>query len=778
MIRIFQWGMFDVASYGNLLAPLILEAQLKKRLGDIDSTLCSPDGGTFPADQSRQVRRIIKFQEPDFYSQVDAGSFLIFGGSELVSFGLNCGLVEDLALIAQVTPVLWNSVGVPFDFNEFDQPRVSEAVKDIKYLSVRDQVSKLRLEQTGLNREVHVVPDSSFLLRETFDDDTIVRTVEKLKAAGYVPKDRSFLTLQIEEGLLLDDETAEVLISLLNAHPHLELVILPIGVLKNPNSVEHCKYSVGNQCRVVSEIDDPVKTAAIIAHSAFFVGPNLQANITAGIFGVPSLALHKTGNLPPALKELASLLGRPESLVTSMEGLRSKLPELVTGKHSINNRLILAAQSQVAAHFDRIAEEISRAQKTLPLHNKLIEAYTLVHKGIQPVLFKENSQRREPARFTDEDRLERLGEAEQEIQSLKSLVESQERDLRTLSQLQESQKNEVQLLTNQLKARNKELDRIKSSLGWRVLSRYGRFKHQYLLPALDRAKKTTAQAGSSRTNRPRNQIGKGVYAERFAGLPFLDGTCNICGSVTSFYYDSEEFYRESLNCGDCLSTSRYRSIARGVLLTLKSTLGVEAESLSDIKNLTNERFLQIYDTQVPFKLYHNAYVIPEILSSYDWINVLCSIYRPKLAPGAFLGPSITNQDLQQLSFTDSSLDLVITSDVLEHVRLADRAHSEIRRVLKPGGIYLFTVPHFRDRETVHRVEIVDPDDPSKDKFVMDKEYHGDTNSITGRSLCYRSYGTDLDEQLKELGFTVSYTSQNFPEHGIMNSELFFCCLTK
>jgi hypothetical protein len=98
-------------------------------------------------------------------------------------------------------------------------------------------------------------------------------------------------------------------------------------------------------------------------------------------------------------------------------------------------------------------------------------------------------------------------------------------------------------------------------------------------------------------------------------------------------------------------------------------------------------------------------------------------------------------------------------------------------VLKPGGVYLFTVPHFRDRrETLHRVAVVDPADPGNDRFLAEKEYHGDANASDGRALSYRAYGTDLDETLRGLGFAVDYDRTDVPAAGIMNTELFYCRL--
>jgi len=217
-------------------------------------------------------------------------------------------------------------------------------------------------------------------------------------------------------------------------------------------------------------------------------------------------------------------------------------------------------------------------------------------------------------------------------------------------------------------------------------------------------------------------------------------------------------------------------------MAIKELKRIEAESIRDLvksySNLCFSRRLEVYDTQVPF-YYKTTYPIPDMLSRCEWIGVHTSIFRPQEKLGLKLGPNTSNQNLEQLTFSDNSFDIVITSDVMEHVRLDDRAHQEIRRVLKPGGVYLFTVPHGRVKpETIIRVAVTDPLDPSKDEFLMEKEYHGDANSLERKSLCYRTYGTNLDNYLTRLGFTVEYSKPDLPEAGIMNTELFFCRLSK
>jgi ubiquinone/menaquinone biosynthesis C-methylase UbiE len=49
-------------------------------------------------------------------------------------------------------------------------------------------------------------------------------------------------------------------------------------------------------------------------------------------------------------------------------------------------------------------------------------------------------------------------------------------------------------------------------------------------------------------------------------------------------------------------------------------------------------------------------------------------------------------DAEQLAFADNSFDLVICSEVLEHVLNPRQALAEIRRVVKPGGTVIVTTP--------------------------------------------------------------------------------------
>ena len=114
------------------------------------------------------------------------------------------------------------------------------------------------------------------------------------------------------------------------------------------------------------------------------------------------------------------------------------------------------------------------------------------------------------------------------------------------------------------------------------------------------------------------------------------------------------------------------------------------------------------------------------------------------------GTPVRHEDLQALSFPDRRFDLVVTSDVLEHVRHPLKAFAELFRVLKPGGVNLFTVP-LQEPLNDHTTWRVDTTG-SEDVHLLPEQYHGDGRG--GRSLVYANFGRDIIGLLADIGFEV------------------------
>lgn len=116
-------------------------------------------------------------------------------------------------------------------------------------------------------------------------------------------------------------------------------------------------------------------------------------------------------------------------------------------------------------------------------------------------------------------------------------------------------------------------------------------------------------------------------------------------------------------------------------------------------------------------------------------------------------------DFQRLHYGDGTFDVVIASDVFEHVRDDAAGYREIYRALKPGGTLILTVPYLHHQSsTVKRVDTSGPEDV----LLMEAEYHGGG----GQTLTYRNYGRDLLTLLRTTGFSVMHAVTDVPALGI------------
>jgi len=105
--------------------------------------------------------------------------------------------------------------------------------------------------------------------------------------------------------------------------------------------------------------------------------------------------------------------------------------------------------------------------------------------------------------------------------------------------------------------------------------------------------------------------------------------------------------------------------------------------------------------------------------------------------------------IESLNFSTSTSDLVTSTEVFEHVPDDSKGFSEIYRVLKKDGYFIFTVPLSDNPKTVERC-FLQPDGTIIHQ--LEPEYHGDRIRGQGRVLAFRNYGLDITERLESCGF--------------------------
>jgi len=120
-----------------------------------------------------------------------------------------------------------------------------------------------------------------------------------------------------------------------------------------------------------------------------------------------------------------------------------------------------------------------------------------------------------------------------------------------------------------------------------------------------------------------------------------------------------------------------------------------------------------------------------------------------------MGPDcVESQDVRRLTYLDESFDLVVSTEVFEHVAGYEQGFREIRRVLKPGGYHIFRVPLDHDGPTRKRTR-EEPDGTLT--YLLPPVYHGDRLRPEG-ALVFQDFGSDICEILEDLGLPAEIRS--------------------
>jgi SAM-dependent methyltransferase len=216
-----------------------------------------------------------------------------------------------------------------------------------------------------------------------------------------------------------------------------------------------------------------------------------------------------------------------------------------------------------------------------------------------------------------------------------------------------------------------------------------------------------------------------------------EGDCPVCGERAEFTRDRLGI-AESFHCNSCRASLRYQGQARAILRAFARR---GAKSIAELVEEPEFRRLRIFEpgSLGPLRRYLRR------LECYER-----SEYAPDASPGE-RRDGVRCEDLMRLSFEPESFDLVITSDIFEHVRHPYRAFAEVHRVLRAGGMHIFTVPCYwpMRASTIARVDV----SGAEDVLLMEPAYHG----RNGEHLVYNDFGLDMLDRLEATGFVTDVT---------------------
>ena len=199
------------------------------------------------------------------------------------------------------------------------------------------------------------------------------------------------------------------------------------------------------------------------------------------------------------------------------------------------------------------------------------------------------------------------------------------------------------------------------------------------------------------------------------------GYCPICARNVTFVA-RDAWLRENYRCSCCGSVPRERAL----MLIIEMYF-------------PNWRSLIIHESS------------PSKRGASKYLSKECSQYIPsQFFPDQKSGDIIDKircEDLEALTFSDESIDLHVTQDVLEHVFHPSKVFSEIARTLKPGGAHIFTVPivnKYKPSRLRARLN-----DDGQISHLEPPSYHGNPISDQG-SLVTVDWGFDICRYIFEF----------------------------
>lgn len=219
---------------------------------------------------------------------------------------------------------------------------------------------------------------------------------------------------------------------------------------------------------------------------------------------------------------------------------------------------------------------------------------------------------------------------------------------------------------------------------------------------------------------------------------YVTGYCSACLKKVDFLVDLKSGgqkvnnqkwkpnWRERLECPECHLNNRQRLITHLLRNALENS---------------------------PQK---TIYLMEQVTPIFKWVSK--TFEQHKIIGSEYLGPQyksgevaqgIRNENVENLSFSDSSLDLIISNDVFEHVPNPRTALLECSRALKKGGVMLFTIPFHNDKEvSTTRAQL----SGSEIKHLQPPTYHGNPVSNEG-SLVFTDFGWDFLSLVEQSGFS-------------------------
>lgn len=349
-------GTFDVENYGDLLFPLIAEAELGQRLGAVRLHCFSYHAKTaeewpFGVTSVTELPRLA----------ADLDAFLV-GGGFVVRFDKQVApgygpptaeihhptgywLTPALIALQNGVPLLWNAPGAHYeDIPGWADPLLELVLALSAYVAVRDEPSRAALARFAGEGRIALVPDTGFGVARLLAEGPSFEFNRLRDACGL---NGPYVVIQPVRGL---EGCQRFLKKHADRLRDIRFLVLPMGPVNGDDPALLDAELPG--CVRLPVWPPPLLLAELIRHAAAVVGPSYHMAITALTAGVPvfSPADLERGKFP-GLAGFENIYPLPQE-DADPDAFRSRL-----GRTAVAPQ-VCAALERLERHWDRVAEVV------------------------------------------------------------------------------------------------------------------------------------------------------------------------------------------------------------------------------------------------------------------------------------------------------------------------------------------------------------------------------------------------------------------------------------
>lgn len=357
--QIGLFGTFDVQNYGDLLFPLIAEAELTERLGSVKLHRFSYHAKK-PPEWPYTVTSVTEL--PRVAGKLDG---VLIGGGCIIRFDKAVAdgygpptpaihhptgywLTPALIALQHGIPLTWNAPGVPGkDFDDripqWANPLMQLALEHSRYISVRDEPSQASLSRFVDEESIALMPDTAFGLSRLINDRE--PSAEFNRLCDDLGLKQPYILVQAIDGL-------DSFVGFVKKHSNLLRDFRFLALSIGPACGDH-QSSLGDDLPGLVRLSDwpqPLLLTELISQAAAVVGHSYHLAITALTFGVPVFtSAGLTFGKYTSLAAFDTVYSLPKENVTDPDWFIARLGKTTPSPAA------LAARDQLQHHWDRVA---------------------------------------------------------------------------------------------------------------------------------------------------------------------------------------------------------------------------------------------------------------------------------------------------------------------------------------------------------------------------------------------------------------------------------------